>query len=73
MHSNLIVPIDELIDMIQVVLNNNNFNLGDKCYKQTKCIAIGSKLGRNFACSYMRVWDKKLLEFREPPFFTNGI
>ena len=55
--------------MIKVVLDNNNFNLCNKHYIQTNGIAIGSKLGKNFACSDMRKWDEKLMEYHEQPFF----
>jgi len=67
--SNKIIPTEEVIKMIEVVLNNNNFNLGDKHYIQKKGIAIGSKLGKNFACSYMRTWDEKLKQFHQQPIF----
>ena len=55
--------------MIETVLNNNNFGLGDRNYVQTDGIAIGSKLGRNFACAYMRKWDEDLLRFHVKPHF----
>ena len=55
--------------MIEVVLDNNNFNLGNTHYIQTNGIAIDSKLGKNFACSYMRKWDEKLRKYHEQPFF----
>ena len=67
--SRSIVPTEEVLKMIKVVLDNNNFNLGNKHYIQTNGIAIGSKLGKNFACSYMRKWDEKLMEYHEQPFF----
>ena len=51
--SRSIVPTEEVLKMIKVVLDSNNFNLGNKHYIQTNGIAIGSKLGKNFACSYM--------------------
>ena len=54
--SRSIVPTEEVLKMIKVVLDNNNFNLCNKHYIQTNGIAIGSKLGKNFACSYMRKW-----------------
>ena len=64
-----IVPTEEVLKMIEVILDNNNFNLGNMHYIQTNGIAIGSKLGKNFACSYMRKWDEKLMEYHEQPFF----
>ena len=53
--------------MIEVCLGNNNFNLGNTHFIQTNSIAIGSKLGKNFAYIYMRRWDEKLKEYRERP------
>jgi len=56
------IPTEELVEVIQLVLGNNNFQLGDsRNYIQTDGTAIGSKLGRNFACTYMGVWEKELL------------
>ena len=55
--------------MIETVLDNNNFDLGEKHYKQTDGVAIGSRLGKNFACSFMRKWDEDLLKFEIQPCF----
>ena len=56
------IPTDELLEIIELVLDNNNFQLGDnKNYVQTDGIAIGSRLGRNFACTYMGAWENELL------------
>ena len=66
---NPIIPTDNVIEMVDTVLNNNNFSLGDKHYIQSDGIAIGSKLGKNFACSYMRKWDEKFLEYENKPLF----
>ena len=30
-------------------------------------MAIGSRLGRNYACTYMRQWDDKLAKFKNQP------
>ena len=64
-----IVPTDNAIDMIETVLDFNGFGLGERNYRQTDGIAIGSRLGRNFACAYMRKWDEKLLAYQHKPFF----
>ena len=45
------------------------FNLGNHHYKQTEGIAIGSRLGKKIACSYMRKWDEELLEYRHQSMF----
>ena len=64
-----IVPTDNAIEMIETVLDFNGFGLGERNYRQTDGIAIGSRLGRNFACAYMRKWDEKLLEYQRKPLF----
>ena len=57
------VPTFELLEVIKLVLDNNNFQLGgDRYYIQTSGTAIGSKLGKNFACTYMGAWERELLD-----------
>jgi len=48
------IPSDAIIEMITTVLENNIIAFHGKEYRQTKGVAIGSRLGRNFACCYMR-------------------
>ncbi len=60
---------DGLLKMIETVLENNSFALGDKHYMQTDGVAIGSKLGKNFACTYMRKWDEQLMNSVDRPVF----
>ena len=50
-----------LIGMIEMVLHNNVFKFQEENYIQTDGTAIGSKLGRNYACTYMGEWEKQLL------------
>jgi hypothetical protein len=64
-----LIATDGVLAMIQTVLDNNNFQFLDKCYIQTEGVAIGSRLGKSFACSYMREWDERLGEFEEQPLF----
>ena len=62
------IPTAELLDVIELVLDNNNFQLGnDRHYVQTDGTAIGSRLGRNFACTYMGAWEKELLSSTAVP------
>ena len=51
--------------MIKLVLENNIFDFNNKHYKQTDGTAIGSRLGKNYACTYMRTWDRQLLTTAE--------
>lgn len=63
------IPAQEVLDMIDMVLEQNIFTFNDKHYVQKKGVAIGSKLGKNYACAYMRKFDEKLMENEEKPFF----
>lgn len=49
-----------VIGMIKLVLENNNFEFNGKHYMQIDDTAIGSRLGKNYACSKMRKWDEQL-------------
>ena len=52
--------------MIELVLDNNNFNVGGlEHFIQINGTAIGSKLGRNYACTYLGKWESQLLESSE--------
>ena len=64
-----LVPTENVVDMIQTVLENNVFGFYNTSYVQTEGIAIGSRLGKNFACSYMRKWDEELENFVKQPLF----
>lgn len=44
------------------VLENNNFTFNGEHYVQTEGTAIGSKMGCNYACTYMGEWEEQLLE-----------
>jgi hypothetical protein len=65
------LPTTEVLEMIELVLNNNTFGFAGNHYKQVKGVAIGSMLGRNFACSYMRKWDERLLQQERKPHLYN--
>ena len=54
------IPTQAVIDMMKVVLENNIFEFGEDKYLQTEGTAIGSKLGKNFACTYMGRWEDQL-------------
>ena len=55
------IPTDEVLEMIKLVLDNNNFSVGNSNFTQINGTAIGSKLGRNYACTYLGKWEKALL------------
>ena len=47
--------------MIDLTLENNNFKFNAKHYLQIDGTAIGSRLGMNYASTYMGEWEKNLL------------
>ena len=55
------IPADATMLMIQTVLENNIFTFNGKSYLQMTGTAIGSRLGRNYACTYMGKWEEELL------------
>ena len=68
-----LIPTEYLLTMIKTVLEINTFKFVDHNYKQTEGIAIGSRLGRNFACSYMWKWDEELIMYDRSMFFKRYI
>ena len=61
------IPSNEVLKMIELVLDNNNFNVGGSGhFIQVNGTAIGSKLGRNYACTYLGKWEHQL-------FATSGV
>ena len=49
-----ITPTESAMELVEVVLDSNG---AQKHHRQIEGVAIGSKLGRNFACTYMRKRD----------------
>ena len=47
--------------MLDFVLENNFFTFNNRNYLQIEGTAIGSRLGRNYACTYMGAWEGVLL------------
>jgi uncharacterized protein YggL (DUF469 family) len=47
--SNKDIPTDEVVRMMDMVLENNNFSFNGKHYVQIEGTAIGSHLGMNYA------------------------
>ncbi|KAK3082683.1 hypothetical protein FSP39_002468 [Pinctada imbricata] len=59
---------DAVMEMIKSVLENNVFAFNNESYHQIEGVAIGSRLGRNYACTYMRSWDEELAKFQLQPY-----
>ena len=60
---------------MDLVLDQNLLSFNGTNYIQTEGTAIGSKLGRNYACTYLGEWEKKLMEKaeRKPTFYARYI
>ncbi|XP_070548135.1 uncharacterized protein [Ptychodera flava] len=56
-----IPPTEDIMEAIDTVLDNNHFEFAGQHYIQTEGTAIGSKLGMNYACTYMGTWENDLL------------
>lgn len=56
---------DAVLQMMDFILENNNFEFNGQHYTQIDGTAIGSKLGRNYACTYLGAWEKELLSKTE--------
>ncbi|CAC5368932.1 MEGF10_11 [Mytilus coruscus] len=52
------MPTKDILEMIKLVLEGNNFRFMDRDFLQNEGVAIGSKLGKTLACTYMRQWEK---------------
>ncbi|MCG7879722.1 MAG: GIY-YIG nuclease family protein [Candidatus Thiodiazotropha endolucinida] len=55
------IPTDDVLQLMDIVLENNTFSFNGKNYLQKEGTAIGSRLGKNYACTYMGAWETELL------------
>jgi uncharacterized protein YggL (DUF469 family) len=60
--SNQEVSTTTVLDLMDFVLENNNIQFYGNNYRQVEGTAIGSKLGCNYACTYLGAWERELLE-----------
>ena len=56
------IPTEDLMELASLVLDNNEFEFEGESYIQREGTAIGSKLGKNYACAYMGEWEKEVNE-----------
>ena len=56
------IPTEAVLTLIKTVLENNVFQFNNQNFIQVDGTAIGSKLGKNLASTYMGVWEKELLQ-----------
>ncbi|WP_179117283.1 hypothetical protein, partial [Solemya velum gill symbiont] len=64
-----LIDTQHTLKMIETVLENNCFGFGSNYYIQKEGVAIGSRLGKNYVCTYMRKWDEELLNTDKTPLF----
>ena len=54
------IPTEDLIELGDMVLRSNEFIFEGERYLQKEGTAIGSKMGKNYACTYMGKWQKEV-------------
>ena len=59
------IPTNEVLKMMDMVLEHNNFSFNGKHFIQKEGTAIGSKLGMNYASTYLGHWEKQLMDKSE--------
>ena len=59
------IQTEELMDLARLVLDSNEFSFEGESHIQKEGTAIGSKLGKNYACAYMGKWEKEVNEEAE--------
>ena len=52
---------DTLIRMAELVLTLNTFKFNGEYYKQVGGVAMGSRLGRNYACIFVKYVEEKMM------------
>ena len=55
-------PTDTLVRLAELVLNLNPFEFDNKHYQQVGGVAMGTKMGPNYACLFVGYVEKKMLE-----------
>ena len=55
------LPTSDVLQMIDLVLENNNFHSGQNNYIRTESTAIGAKCNMHYACTYMGNWESQLV------------
>ena len=54
------IPTEDLLELAGLVLDSNEFTFQGESYIQKEGTAIGSKLGKNYACAYMGEWEEEV-------------
>ena len=59
------IPTEELLELGDMVLRSNEFTFEGERYLQKEGTAIGSKMGKNYACAFMGAWETEVQEKAE--------
>ena len=59
------IPTEDLIALGEIVLRSNEFLFEGERYRQKEGTAIGSKMGKNYACTFMGKWEKEVQDKAE--------
>ncbi|CAC5402835.1 unnamed protein product [Mytilus coruscus] len=60
--SDISISTEDVLKMMDLVIENNNFSFNGKHFLQTEGTAIGSHLGMNYACTYLGQWEENLFQ-----------
>ena len=59
---------EDVISIMRLMLENNNFQFNGQHYLQVDGTTIGSRLGKIYVYTYMRKKDEQLLQFPQKPY-----
>ena len=48
------------MELGEMVLSSNEFTFEGERYRQKEGMAVGSKMGKNYACTYMGKWEEEV-------------
>ena len=54
------IPTEDLLELGDMVLRSNEFQYEGERHIQKEGTAIGSKMGKNYACAYMGKWEEEV-------------
>ncbi|CAC5426705.1 unnamed protein product [Mytilus coruscus] len=60
--SDISIPTEDVLKMMDLVIENNNFSFNGKHFLQTEGTTIGSHLGMNYACTYLGQWKGNVFQ-----------
>ena len=56
------IPTYDLLELSDLILENNEFTFEGEDFVQREGTAIGSKMGKNYACAFMGMWEEEVEE-----------